>query len=108
MIPPPYLFTAGEVGLLQIAAIIGFFLATLAGGWLSDVITARQIRRAQGKLVAEQRLVSLIPFCWVAPLACLLSGYGASHGWPWYGIAITFGMREFISAQDDTGLAAII
>lgn len=94
MIPPPYLFTAGDVGLMQIAAIVGFIFATLAGGWLSDVITARQIKRAGGNLVAEQRLISLLPFCWVAPLACLLTGYGASKFWPWYGIAITFGMRE--------------
>jgi hypothetical protein len=97
LMAPPYLFTAGGVGLIQVAAIIGFCIALFLGGWLSDVITARQIIQAGGKVTPEQRLVSLIPFVWVTPVACILTGFAASRMWPWAGIAFSFGMREYPS-----------
>jgi hypothetical protein len=114
LMAPPYLFTAGGVGLIQIAAIIGFCIALFLGGWLSDVITARQIIQAGGKVTPEQRLVSLIPFVWVTPVACILTGFAASRMWPWAGIAFSFGMREYPSDwplfdtnETDSGLAIL-
>jgi hypothetical protein len=97
LIPPPYYFSGGQVGLMQVAAIVGFILAMFAGGYLSDVITAREIIKNKGKVITEQRLKSLIPLWWVSPLACLLTGLAGEKLWAWYYIAITFGMREWIS-----------
>ncbi len=94
LMAPPYLFSSGGVGLMQIAAIIGFTVALLLGGWLSDVITAREIIKAGGRVTPEQRLISLIPFVWVTPVACILNGLAASRQWSWVAVAFIFGMRE--------------
>lgn len=48
LLAPPYLFAPSSVGLMQIAAIIGFLIACFGGGYISDYITARRIVRAGG------------------------------------------------------------
>ncbi len=98
LIPPPYLFTGGDVGLMQVGALIGFNLAMFFGGYISDVITARQIIKNNGIVITEERLKSLIPLFWVAPVGCLLTGLAGEKLWPWYSIAISFGMRESFRA----------
>jgi hypothetical protein len=95
LIPPPYNFSGSDVGLMQFAAIIGFILAMFFGGYMSDVITAREIIKNKGNVITEQRLKSLIPLGWVSPLGCLLTGLAGEKIWPWYSIAITLGMREW-------------
>jgi hypothetical protein len=64
------------------------------GGYMSDVITARQIIKNKGNVITEHRLKSLIPLGWVSPLGCLLAGLDGEKLWPWYSIGITFGMRK--------------
>ena len=88
---PPYLFSTGDVGLMQIAAIIAFFIACFCGGWISDVITARRIVRSGGVVYPEQRLLSLIPGVLVGPAGCILIAIAGSRLLSWPVLAVGFG-----------------
>lgn len=91
---PPYLFSSSGVGLMQIPAIIGFIVGCFAGGYATDVITAAVIRRQHGAVYAEQRLVSLIPGCAIAPAGCILIAFACSEKLHWVAIAFGFGMGK--------------
>lgn len=92
LMAPPYLFSSVGVGLMEVAAIIAFFFACFMGGWLSDVIVARLIRRNKNQFFPEQRLISLLPTCWIAPAGCIIVAILCSQKLSWIGIAFGFGM----------------
>jgi MFS family permease len=93
---PPYLFSGSQVGLMQISAIIGFVIACFAGGYIADITTAAVIRRQRGAVYAEQRLISFIPGCWVAPAGCILIAFACSKKLHWVAIAFGFGMGKHL------------
>lgn len=93
---PPYLFSSSGVGLMQISAIIGFIIACFAGGYAADIITAAVIRKQRGAVYAEQRLVSLIPGCVIAPAGCILIAFACSEKLHWVAIAFGFGMGKYL------------
>ncbi|KAF2496528.1 MFS transporter [Lophium mytilinum] len=95
LLAPPYLFSSSQVGLMQIAAIIGFSIGCFAGGYIADIITAVVIRRQTGNVYPEQRLVALIPGCLVAPAGCILIAFACSDKLHWVAIAFGFGMVSF-------------
>ncbi|KAH7024150.1 aldehyde dehydrogenase [Ilyonectria destructans] len=95
LLAPPYLFAASSVGLMQIAAIIGFVVACYGGGYICDVITARCIVRNRGVFVPEQRLISLSPGCLVAPIGCIIVAFACDKSLHWAVIAVGFGMVSF-------------
>ncbi|OJJ65701.1 hypothetical protein ASPBRDRAFT_139532 [Aspergillus brasiliensis CBS 101740] len=93
---PPYLFSSVSVGLMQIAALIGFILACFGGGWLSDLINSRMARRrANGQVRAEDRLLSLIPGMAIGPAGCVLLAFACQNHLHWTAIAVGFGMVSF-------------
>ena len=99
LLAPPYLFSSSGVGLMEIAALIGFAIACVAGGYLADVITAEVIRRQGGAVFPEQRLIALIPGCLIAPTGCILVAFSCSEKLHWVAIAFGFGMSEHISPR---------
>jgi hypothetical protein len=90
--------------LIQIAALIGFTIACFAGGYITDVITARMIIRHDGQYFPEQRLVSLIPGCFVAPVGCIIIAFACSRQLEWVAIAFGFGMGKYCSLAKQTFL----
>ncbi|KAF7128501.1 hypothetical protein CNMCM5793_003289 [Aspergillus hiratsukae] len=93
---PPYLFSSVSVGLMQIAALIGFILACFGGGLLSDLINSRVARRrADGQVRAEDRLLSLIPGMAIGPAGCVLLAFACQNHLHWAAIAVGFGMVSF-------------
>ncbi|EAU38173.1 predicted protein [Aspergillus terreus NIH2624] len=93
---PPYHFSSVSVGLVQIAALIGFLLACCGSGMLSDIITTRiGRRRGLGPVRAEDRLVSLIPGMAVGPAGCVLLAFACQNRMHWTAIATGFGMVSF-------------
>lgn len=92
LLAPPYQFAPSSVGLMQIAAIIGFLIACFGGGYISDHITARRIVRAEGSYFPEQRLVSLIPGAWIGSAGCIVVAFTCAYKLSWVGIAFGFGM----------------
>ncbi|KAH1547842.1 hypothetical protein KXX57_002236 [Aspergillus fumigatus] len=93
---PPYLFSSVSVGLMHLAALIGFILACFGGGWLSDLINSRIARRrADGKVRAEDRLLSLIPGMAIGPVGCVVLAFACQNHLHWTAIAVGFGMVSF-------------
>lgn len=91
---PPYLFSSGAVGLMQIAAVIGFAVGTFGGGWLADVITAKRILEHNGHISPEHRLWALLPGCCIGSIGCIIIAIACSKKLHWSAIAIGFGLRK--------------
>ncbi|KAI6356227.1 hypothetical protein MCOR25_007917 [Pyricularia grisea] len=95
LLAPPYLFQPTGVGLMQVAAIIGLLIATFLGGYLVDVMTQRIVVRHRGEVFPEQRLLTIIPGCLVAPVGCILAAFACGQKMHWAVIAVAFGMVSF-------------
>ncbi|KAF2032571.1 putative MFS transporter [Setomelanomma holmii] len=95
LLAPPYLFSGSGVGLMQIAAIIGFIFGCFTGGYLADIITAAIIRRQNGDVYPEQRLLAILPFSFIAPAGCILAAFACSLKLHWAAVAVGFGMVSF-------------
>jgi hypothetical protein len=93
-----WFFASGDVGLIQVSAIIGIVLALFLGGYLSDIITAKRIAKSKGMISPEHRLLSMIPFSWVGPLGYILFPVGLSQGLQWGVFTVGFGMGDLSSA----------
>lgn len=81
---------------MQVAALIGFVIACFAGGYFADVLTARMIKRQDGAVFPEQRLASLLPGCFIAPVGCIIIAFACSRNLHWVAIAFGFGMSKFV------------
>ncbi|KAJ5753290.1 Major facilitator superfamily domain general substrate transporter [Penicillium odoratum] len=95
LIPPPYNFSLIDIGLMEIAAVIGFVVACFGGGYMSDIITAYIVKRRIGEIRPEQRLLSLIPGMFIAPAGCILLAFACQNKLSWVAIAFGFGMVSF-------------
>lgn len=94
LIPPPYNFSTVGVGLMEIAAVIGFFFGCIFGGYVADEITARVIIRHDGEVFPAQRLLAVMPCFWIPPAGCILTAFACSEKLHWVAIAFGFGMRK--------------
>jgi hypothetical protein len=92
LLAPPYLWTATNVGVIQIAALVGFTVACFGGGWVADLITTKLIVRADYNYFQEQRLISLIPGFWIGPIGCIIVAFSCAQKLSWVAIAFGFGM----------------
>ncbi|TKA49867.1 hypothetical protein B0A49_12905 [Cryomyces minteri] len=95
LFPPPYLFTPSGVGLMQVAALIGFIVAMIGGGYVADIITVKRIIKEGGVSYPEQRLLALIPGCLISPAGCILIAFACAEKLHWVAIAFGFGMISF-------------
>ncbi|KAL4807920.1 major facilitator superfamily domain-containing protein [Aspergillus unguis] len=93
---PPYLFRSEYVGLMQVAALVGFVLACFGGGYLSDLINSIVVRRSGSPAIRpEQRLISLLPGMAIGPAGCVLLAFACGSKLHWSAIAVGFGMVSF-------------
>lgn len=93
---PPYLFNSDFIGLMQVAAIVGFLLACYGGGYLSDVISSIIVQRSSDIAIRpEQRLVSLLPGMLIGPAGSILLAFACGNQLHWSAIAVGFGMVSF-------------
>ncbi|KAJ5662857.1 Major facilitator superfamily domain general substrate transporter [Penicillium longicatenatum] len=92
---PPYNFSLGDIGLMEIAAIIGFMIACFGGGYMSDIITLCIVKKSEGEIRPEQRLASLLPGMLIAPAGCILLAFACQNKLSWVAIAFGFGMVSF-------------
>jgi len=79
---------------MQVAAIIGFLIAMFGGGYVADIITVKRIIHEGGISYPEQRLLSLIPGCLIAPAGCIIIAFACAQKLHWIAIAFGFGMGE--------------
>lgn len=99
LMPPPYNFSSSDIGLMEIAALIGFVIACFGGGYMSDFITQYIVKKSNGVIRPEQRLVSLLPGMLVAPAGCILLAFACQNQLNWVAIAFGFGMGKYLSFQ---------
>ncbi|KAK7183732.1 hypothetical protein PSPO01_10068 [Paraphaeosphaeria sporulosa] len=95
LMSPPYLFSGIQVGLMQVAALVGLAIGCFAGGYAADLITAKAIARQRGDVYPEQRLIALLPGCIVAPIGCIVIAFACAQKLHWVAIAFGFGMLSF-------------
>ncbi|POS74757.1 hypothetical protein DHEL01_v206845 [Diaporthe helianthi] len=80
---PPWYYTDGEVGNMNIPTLIGAVLGCLLAGWGSDWFTLWLTRRRGGIMEAESRLWLMILPTVVFPTGMFLFGIGSGRGWDW-------------------------
>lgn len=79
---------------MQIAALVGFFVAMVGGGYVADIITVKRIIKEGGVSYPEQRLLALIPGCLISPAGCILVAFACAEQLHWVAIAFGFGMSK--------------
>ncbi|EMT74677.1 hypothetical protein FOC4_g10000642 [Fusarium odoratissimum] len=79
---PPWLWTSGQVGLYNIAPLLGLLAGMPFGGAGADWLAERHLRR-KGEFKPESALPILLPFAIATPIATTLIGVGFQRGWHW-------------------------
>ncbi|KAF4337274.1 HOL1 [Fusarium beomiforme] len=79
---PPLLWTSGQVGLYNIAPLLGLLAGMPLGGAGADWLAERHLRR-HGEFKPESTLPILLPFAILTPIATTLVGVGLQRGWHW-------------------------
>lgn len=80
---PPWNYTDGEVGNMNIPTVIGAVIGCLVAGWGSDWFTIWFTRRRGGIMEAESRLWLMALPTLVFPAGMFLFGIGSGLGWGW-------------------------
>ncbi|OQU99644.1 hypothetical protein CLAIMM_05251 [Cladophialophora immunda] len=80
---PPYNFSAGTMGLMFVALVIGNVIGAVLGGLGADWLVLRLARRNHGVTEPEHRLWAFfpVPFCCAGGI--LMYGLGAHYGLHW-------------------------
>ncbi|KAG5791035.1 hypothetical protein H9Q69_009913 [Fusarium xylarioides] len=79
---PPWLWTSGQVGLYNVAPLLGLLAGMPFGGAGADWLAERHLRR-HGEFKPESVLPILLPFAIATPIATTLIGVGFQRGWHW-------------------------
>ena len=86
----PYHFSAGIVGTIYVAGLIGATIGWLYCGKISDWMMIKLARRNGGIMEPEQRLWLFAASCILVPFALILWGVGAAHDIHWSGLLCTW------------------
>lgn len=92
---PPMLWTAKDVGLLNIAPLAGIVLGLPFGGVLADKLHSRSGRRNDGVFVPESRLLAVIFGATLSPAGTLVIGLTMQNKSHWMGQAAGWAMLAF-------------
>ncbi|EXK77994.1 hypothetical protein FOQG_17305 [Fusarium oxysporum f. sp. raphani 54005] len=79
---PPLLWTSGQIGLYNIAPLLGLLAGMPIGGAGADWLVKRHLQR-HGEFKPESTLPILILFAISTPIATILIGVGLQQGWHW-------------------------
>jgi MFS family permease len=80
---PPYNWSAGINGLINIPALLGNLFGSWVGGWVVDRYSDRQSRRNKGVFQPETRLHLLWVPAVLVPVGLLAFGYGVGRHLHW-------------------------
>ncbi|KAF7560197.1 hypothetical protein G7046_g3956 [Stylonectria norvegica] len=103
LIPPPYNFSVGAVGLINVAGMIGQALGALTGGILIDKWVNWRAHRNNGVFQPESRLALIFIPCGIVFIGILVFGFAAEKQMPWSVMFVAYG---FVSVGL-TGAASI-
>ncbi|KAI1467128.1 MFS general substrate transporter [Daldinia caldariorum] len=94
LIPPPYNFTMGNVGLINIAGMIGQAGGFFIGGVLIDRYSAYRARRNKGIFLPEERLALLFLPSSLVFAGTVLFGFAAEKQMHWAVIFVAYGLMS--------------
>ncbi|KAI0386114.1 MFS general substrate transporter [Hypomontagnella monticulosa] len=92
LIPPPYYFSIGSVGLINIAGMIGQGIGAFIGGFCIDKWSSFCARRNNGVFVPETRLLLFILPTIIVFAGILLFGFAVQLEMHWAIIFLAYGM----------------
>lgn len=85
---PPYLFTPGSVGLVNLSFVVGGLIAMVTAGPLSDWVAKRMTIKNNDIREPEMRLWAMVPYFAAMVIGCLVIILGYAFAWPWQAIVI--------------------
>ncbi|KAK4502194.1 hypothetical protein PRZ48_005619 [Zasmidium cellare] len=85
---PPYNYNTEEIGLFNLAILIGAFIGLATAGPLSDYVSARATKKKGGIREPEMRLPAMIPYVLLMILGNFVVAYGYEQKWPWQAIVV--------------------
>ncbi|KAJ9614977.1 hypothetical protein H2200_001051 [Cladophialophora chaetospira] len=94
---PPYNFSPGVNGLINIPAFVGNLLGSITGGYVTDVYVQYWARKHEGKFSPEARLVLLVVPAVIVPTGLLMFGFGAQRQLHWAVIYVGYGGINYVT-----------
>ncbi|KAI1655020.1 MFS general substrate transporter [Daldinia decipiens] len=94
LIPPPYNFNVGNVGLINIPGMIGQASGFIIGGVLIDRYSAYRARRNNGIFLPEERLALLFIPSALVFAGTVLFGFAAERQMHWAVIFVAYGLMS--------------
>ncbi|QEU60844.1 hypothetical protein KDRO_D05390 [Kluyveromyces lactis] len=89
---PPYNFSSTACGLAYFSPLIFSFIVFFLVGTFSDWLKVRIARYRGGLSLPEDRLYTVIIYCFIGVAACILWGVGAYYEIHWFGLVFGLGM----------------
>ncbi|KAK6950179.1 hypothetical protein Daesc_008505 [Daldinia eschscholtzii] len=94
LIPPPYNFTVGNVGLINVPGMIGQASGFIIGGVLIDKYSTYRARRNKGIFLPEERLALLFIPSSLVFAGTVLFGFAAERQMHWAVIFVAYGLMS--------------
>lgn len=85
---PPKLYSALDIGILNLAGGVGLLIGVPIGGWLADWFSKRSARQNGGVHKPEARLQAFLPGAILSPLGFLVVGIGLHFQSHWIVFAV--------------------
>lgn len=89
---PPYNFSGAACGLAYLSPLIFCFIFFFVSGYFSDWLKVRIARSRGGLSFPEDRLYTIVLYCILGVVACILWGVGAYYEIHWFGLIIGLGL----------------
>ncbi|OQV09744.1 hypothetical protein CLAIMM_13833 [Cladophialophora immunda] len=89
---PPYNFSSGTNGLINIPSLIGNLVGGFLGGWCTDWVADKWSIRNQGIFNPEVRLSMITIPLILTTIGMALFGAGLEEKWSWPGLFVSFGL----------------
>ena len=105
---PPYNFSPGVNGLINIPALLGNLFGAFTGGYLTDVYARHVARRKNGRFIAESRLVMLIIPGLTVAVGLLMFGIGADKKLHWIVLYIGYAFESAAVGVSGLGMTYVL
>jgi MFS family permease len=89
---PPYNFSSGTNGLINIPSLIGNLFGGFLGGWSTDWVADKWSIRNKGIFHPEARLSMITIPLILTTIGMALFGAGLEEQWSWPGLFVSFGL----------------
>lgn len=101
---PPYNFTVGQVGLINLSPLVFSIAGEIISGPLNDAICLYLTRKNKGIYEPEFRLVLMIAVAITGPVGFYAFGLSIHYQSHWSGPVISYGICSFALAVSSTSL----